>query len=52
MYAIYAYIGVVLGVNGAAYMAVPWVVSGFFFSPMEPQGPSLNCIHAGLELHP
>ena len=24
MYAIYAYIGVVWGVNGAAYMAVPW----------------------------
>ena len=26
MYAAYAYIGVVLGVNGAAYMAVPWSV--------------------------
>ena len=28
MYAIYAYIGVVLGVNGVAYMPVPLVVSG------------------------
>ena len=26
MYAIFAYSGVVLGVNGAAYMAVPWSV--------------------------
>ena len=24
MYAVYAYVGVVWGVNGAAYMAVPW----------------------------
>ena len=26
MYGIFTYIGVVLGVNGAAYMAVPWSV--------------------------
>ena len=46
MYAIYAYIGVVWGVNGAAYMAVPWsvwVLKLTYLPPSsavsDPQGP-------------
>ena len=30
MYGIFAYLGVVWGVNGAAYMAVPWSVYGIY----------------------
>ena len=36
MYAIYAYIGVGLGVNGAAYMAVPWSAWDRFLNSANP----------------
>ena len=35
-YMLKAYIGVVLGVNGAAYMAVPWVVVSGYGIVLDP----------------